>query len=80
MSKMKFVLNRSGVRSLMKSDEMQAALEKEAYRARSNLGEGYSVTTRKGKNRSNAEIAATTQAARRENIENNTILKALKND
>jgi hypothetical protein len=48
-----------------------------ANKAKSQLGEGYSVTTHTGKNRVNASVAAQTFKARRENAENNTILKAV---
>ena len=74
----RFVLNRAGVRALLKSHEVMAVCKEHADATRSNLGDGYTVTTRTGKSRVNAEVAAYTQKARKECFENNSILKALK--
>lgn len=76
--KFKFELNREGVRELLQSPEMMDVCKSYANKALSNLGDGYVVTTRTGKTRVNAEIAAQTRQARQENSENNTILKALR--
>lgn len=78
MAKVNFVLNRSGVRALMKSPEIMAACKAHADATRSGLGNGYRVTTRTGKTRVNAEVAAYTQKARKECYETNSILKALR--
>lgn len=77
MAKTKFELNRSGVRELLRSPEMMAVCQGYANRALSSLGDGYEVSTMTGRNRVNAEVRAETFAARKENLENNTILKAL---
>ena len=77
MSKVKIVLNREGVRELMQSKEMLDACVSLANGALGQLGDGYEVTTRVGKSRVNAEIAASTYKARKENMETNSILKAL---
>lgn len=74
----KFELNRQGVRELMQSDEMMAVVSRLANESLATLGDGYEVTTLVGKTRVNAEIAAVTYAARKENSENNTILKSLR--
>lgn len=76
--KVKFVLNRSGVRELLRSSEMMGVCSKYANQALSSLGGGYEVNTYVGKNRVNAEVAAVSASARRENMENNTILKAIR--
>lgn len=78
MANFKFELNKSGVRELLLSDEMQKACSNYTNKALSNLGEGYEVTDHKGKNRVNSEIAAVSYQARKENSENNTILKSLR--
>jgi hypothetical protein len=78
MSKMKFVLDRAGVRELLKSPEAMAVCKEHADASCRSLGAGYTVTTYTGKTRVNASIAASTQRARRENAENNTILKSLR--
>lgn len=77
MAKVKFQLNRLGVRELLKSNEMMNVCQSYANSALSRLGSGYEVTTYSGKNRVNAEVAAVTYAARKENAENNSILKAV---
>lgn len=78
MAKVKIELNTDSVRELLKSDEMMMECEKRANQAVGKLGEGYTVTTYTGKNRVNASIIAETYQARRDNMENNTILKALR--
>ena len=77
MSKVKLKLNKSGVRQMLRSEEMQAACVKIANDAVSDLGDGFSVNTKVGKNRVNAEITADSYAARWRNNRDNLILKAL---
>ena len=74
----RFELNRQGVRELMQSDEMMAVVSRLSNESLATLGDGYEVTTLVGKTRVNAEIAAVTYQARKENSENNTILKSLR--
>ena len=78
MAKFKFELNRDGVRQLMQSSEMMSVCKSYADRAAGSLGTGYEVSTMTGKTRVNAQIAAVTYQARKENSENNTILKSLR--
>ena len=77
MGDFKFELNRAGVRELMQSPEMMNIVKGYADNARGRLGEGYEVTTHTGKTRVNAQVAAQTFKARRENNKDNTILKAV---
>lgn len=77
MAKVKFELNREGVRQLLTSPEMMSVCSEYANRALNGLGDGYEVSTFTGKNRVNAEVAAVSYKARKENSENNTILKAI---
>lgn len=77
MSKLKFELNRDGVKALMKSSEMMEVCEDYANKALSRLGDGYEVSTMVGKTRCNAQITAVTHKARADNSKNNSILKAL---
>jgi hypothetical protein len=76
MSKVKFKLNRAGVRALLKSQEAMNVVTGYAYSIRSRCGEGYEVTYMTGKSRVNASVAAMTPEARRDNAKNNTLLKA----
>ncbi len=78
MSKMEFKLNRKGVADLMKSKEMQAILKEYATGIKNRCGEGYEQDVYIGKNRANAMVSAETYQAIADNLENNTILKAVK--
>lgn len=74
----RFELNSHGVRELLQSQEMMGICKQYASKAQSKLGEGYEVTTHTGKTRVNAQIKAETYKARKDNAENNSILKALR--
>ncbi len=78
MSKFKFVLNRTAVRELMKSEEMQSILKDKADNALNSLGEGYKSDIHVGKNRANAMVYADTYKAKKDNLKNNSILKAVR--
>ena len=77
MAKIKFVLNQEGVRDLLKSHEMAEVCIGYAHAALGRLGAGYEVNTHLGTNRFNAEIEAVTYEAKKDNLENNSILKSL---
>jgi hypothetical protein len=77
MSRRIFELDKRGVKALMKSEEMKQAMKSVADEAVGRLGEGYEADTHTGKNRVNASVYAVTAAARRENLSENTILKAV---
>lgn len=77
MSKVKFDLNRSGVRDLMRSNEMMAICVNHANQVQTRAGDGYEVSTFTGMNRVNASVITATYEARKDNLENNTLLKAL---
>lgn len=78
MANFKFVLNRNGVKQLMQSDEMRDVCKSYADRAISRLGDGYESTVMVGKTRVNAQVEAVSFKARKENSDNNTILKAIR--
>ena len=78
MSSFKFKLNRSGVRELMKSAEMQSVLTNYASNIRNRCGNGYEQDIYVGSNRANAMVSATTIKAKRDNNKNNTLLKAVR--
>lgn len=77
MGKVRFELNREGVRDLLRSKEMMDVCQEYANNALGKLGDGYEVTTHTGSNRVNAEVAAVTYAAKKENLSDNTIIKAV---
>ena len=78
MAKVKVVLNRSGVRALLKSEEMKTACAEKAQAIRARCGTGYATYTYNGKTRVNAMVWTDTAEAKRDNAENNTLMKALK--
>ena len=73
----KFTLDRAGVRKLMKSAEMLNCVKSYADDAVNSLGEGYEADAHTGKTRVNASVYAVSAAAKRDNLANNTILKAV---
>lgn len=78
MSSVEIELNSAGVKALLQSKEAMDICKQLADQTRAKLGSGYEVTTMTGRFRANASIEAVTHAARKENAENNTILKALR--
>lgn len=78
MSRVKFKLNRAGVRELMQSPEAMSVVTEYANNilSRCPSGLGYEVSTRVGATRVNASVFAATPEARRDNYNNNTLLKA----
>ena len=78
MGKVKFVLNKSGVRELLRSEEMMGLCQEYAQGIQERAGDGYESDTYVGKNRVNAMVFASTSKAKRDNLENNTLLKAVK--
>lgn len=74
----KFKLNYSGVGQLMKSEQMQAILSEKANAIQQRCGEGYETDVYVGKTRANAMVKATSFKAKRENMKNNTLLKAVR--
>lgn len=77
MSKFIFKLNRSGVAELMKSQAMQSVLKEHATTIKDRAGDGYEQDIYIGKNRANAMVKAESFKARKDNSENNTLLKAV---
>ena len=78
MGKLEVVLNREGVRSLLRSAEMEAICREQAEKmARSS---GYDVTTHVGVNRVNASVATATSESYDDNLKNNTLLRRMNND
>lgn len=78
MADVRIELNSDGIRELLRSNEMLAICEKHANKALNKLGDGYEVTTHTGPGRVNASIGTASYEAMADNMENNTILKALR--
>ena len=77
MAKVKIELNSKGVRELLRSAEIAAVCKSHADKIAERAGAGYEVTTFTGKNRVNASVHAATEEAHRDNLKNNTLLKAV---
>ena len=78
MAKNTFKLNYKGVGELMKSEAMQTVLNEYATSIKNRCGDGYEQDIYIGKTRANAMVSATTYQAKKDNLENNTLLKAVK--
>lgn len=74
----KITLNTAGVRNLLRSQEMQSTLKEHANAICERAGDGYEISTFMGKNRCNVSVKAKTRKARRDNLKNNTLLKAVR--
>lgn len=77
MSKTKIVLNSTGVRALLKSNEIANVCDEIASNVLARCGDGYERDSYIGKNRVNAMVYASTYQAKKDNLENNTLLKAV---
>jgi hypothetical protein len=75
--KVEIKLNSTGVRELLKSPEIQAACMDEALKVAGRAGGGYEAQTRSYPERSGAAVVAGTEEAKRDNLRNNTLLKAM---
>ena len=71
-----FKLNEEGVKQLMMSDGMRTAVEYYAGGICERAGEGYKV--KYGKNRVVAFVETETNEAAQDNLDNNTLLKAVR--
>ncbi len=79
MSKVKFKLNYKGVRGLLLSSEMLGVVAEYANGIQQRAGDGYEVSVYpSGKTRVNASVRAVTDKAIKDNLENNTLLKAVR--
>lgn len=78
MGKVKVVPDSAGAIALMKSPEMQALLQERADAALQKLSGGYASSLYVGRTRANVSVYTDTRSAMRDNLKNNSILKALK--
>lgn len=72
----KFELNYAGVGQLLKSEMVISALVANADKVKNRAGSDYDVY-RHGRTRANVSVRTTTKEAYQDNLENNTLLKAL---
>ena len=77
MSKVKIILNREGVGQLLQSEEVKNYIGGIASEKAADLGEGYGSDTYMAGTRAVASIFTETQEAARDNLKNNTLLRAV---
>lgn len=77
MANVKFELNLAGLNELMKSSEMQNVLEGAAAQAVNNAGDGYDSRVHVANWVAIANVYPVTRAAAKNNLENNTLLRAV---
>lgn len=77
MDKVKIELNSSGIRQLLKSEEMGQMLKQQAEQIRARCGSGYSTDLYQASSRVIAGVFAETAEAAKQNSRENTLLKAL---
>jgi len=78
MGKVEIKLNRAGVRELLRSAEMRQICVEQAQAIAARAGNDYATDSRTGVNRVNASVYPATAEASRDNMKNNTLLKAVK--
>lgn len=77
MAKVKIELNSSGIRQLLKSEEMGQMLKQQAEQVRARCGSGYSTDLYQASSRVIAGVFAETAEAAKQNSRENALLKAL---
>ncbi|MDO5131445.1 MAG: hypothetical protein Q4D81_00500 [Eubacteriales bacterium] len=78
MGKIRFELNKEGVRELLQSREMQDELAAQAQKKAAAAGDGYSSDVHIGTKRAYANIYPSTKEAAHDNYENNTLEKVIR--
>lgn len=78
MGNFRVELNSDGVKALLKSSEMAAICQGHAQSIAGRAGSGYEVSVYTGKTRVNASVSAVTAESIRDNLKNNTLLKAVR--
>lgn len=77
MSDVKIVLNKAGVRELLRSDEVQEACKEYADKVLAQAGDGYVEEERDYPERKGYAVRADSAKAVYDNLKNNTLLRAL---
>lgn len=78
MSKIKFKLNRRGVRDLLNGDRMKETISNQCGSIASRAGTGYASNVHYSDQRIIGTVYAETDEAKRDNLKNNTLLKAVR--
>ena len=79
MSRVQVTLNTAAVRALLlQGDGIMAECGRQAEGIARRAGNGYACDPYAGKNRGNVRVTAESFAAKRDNLRNNTLLKAIR--
>lgn len=78
MAKVKVSLSYSGLGEILRSQEMAACVKSEADRIASNGGAGYASDQKSMGTRQIASVFTETAEAAKDNMQNNTLLKAVR--
>lgn len=70
-------MNDAGIQSILKGAEVQQLIKEACERVRENAGDGYATNYATGKFRYIGEVEASTYKARKDNLNNNTLAKAM---
>lgn len=76
-SEVRVVLNRAGIGDILKSQEVQADLQRRAARIAAAAGPGMEATSRIGRNRARASVVTATPDARRSEATTRALTRAL---
>lgn len=77
--KIKIVLDQDGVGALLKGQEVEEMVQRFGKEVAQRAGTDYEARTHVTSQRQICNVYATTKEARQDNLENNTLLKALGN-
>ena len=76
MNNVKIELNSKGIREILKSSEMRDFLKSQAEDIKSRCGSGYATDVKYMQTRVISSVYTENSEAERDNVENNTLLKA----
>lgn len=77
MAKSRIVLNRKGVKALLRSPEVLADLKQRAERIAAAAGSGMEVSAMVGQNRARASVITATRSARRAEATSRALTRAI---
>lgn len=77
MNNLEIVLNSEGVRELLKSKEMSELCKEKAEKVQKKAGKGFATQRRNYRERTGYAVVSKTYEAKRKNLKENTLLKAM---
>lgn len=77
MSNVEIELHDDGIQELLKSSDIMAELKTHGRRVLASAGDGYAMNEHTGTTRANVMVYTATASAYKDNLANNTLLKAV---